>query len=147
MTPLVVNPQAYETDVPWQLHASNYQGIDSLEADLTADVGTFQSTFAPEDQDETKAKKNMYDSMMMVMMFAESLFFSGGMLQTPAPPVQSGELSHSPYSAECGGRRGQGRDIRLHHGQPGVGGCLLQDQYETVSPTPHHRPRFRLLLV
>ncbi|PLB35969.1 uncharacterized protein BDW47DRAFT_133202 [Aspergillus candidus] len=84
-----------------QLHASNYQGIDSLEADLTAEVGTFRDTFAPEEQDESKAKKNIFDSIMLVLMLGESLIFSAGMLQAPPPPpVQSCRLSLSTHSAD-----------------------------------------------
>ena len=84
------------TDIPGQLHGSNYQGIDSLEADLTAEIGTFRDTFAPEEQDQSKAQKNLYDSIMLIMMFAESLFFSAGMSQNTALLIQSDRLIFFP---------------------------------------------------
>ncbi|KAJ5385301.1 hypothetical protein N7517_003212 [Penicillium concentricum] len=59
-----------------QLHASTFQAIGNVQDDVTNDIGTFTSTFAPKPKDELIMLKNFLDSAMLLISFGSSLIFN-----------------------------------------------------------------------
>ncbi|KAJ5515142.1 hypothetical protein N7463_004694 [Penicillium fimorum] len=64
-----------------QLHASAFQAIGNVQADVSNNIGSFTSTFSPQPVDKGALLKNIFDSMALVIGLGSSVVFNVALKQ------------------------------------------------------------------
>ncbi|KAJ5606920.1 hypothetical protein N7537_003539 [Penicillium hordei] len=64
-----------------ELHASAFQAIGGIQADVTDQIGTFTSTFAPQPPNTGLLQKNIFDAAALIFSFGTSMLFNVALKQ------------------------------------------------------------------